>query len=969
MKFLHISDIHFDPVNDGRATRDLRGKFKEYIYEKGICGVDEVFFTGDFRHAGRQIYQQDDLVAENAVNFLRDIAESVGIVSDTHIHIVPGNHDLKRFDVTDDPVKNRLLKQKSAELLQMVYENYEKYMGRFEGMTDGIKALSYLRSRFVFFEKCASLLNNEVWKNFNDGLIHRVRVYDDYGIIYLNTAIASGRDSDRHNLLIGTDDFDKAVRSVGQKPIIILAHNPLSHLDEDEKNTVKNILKDNKCPVLWFCGDAHETQYDNTYNIACITAGCMVQERGTEASFFVGEFREDIGVQITAHGYVARHGYWQPEEAVTKRVRESIPEELKPQPCGELPINNLLPRNEYFTGRSAQLKRIADIFKSKDRIVIRQTVFGLGGIGKTQLAREYAYRYASEYSTIVWEINAESEETVFGGFSEFARILDFDLPQDFNEEQLGSAVREWMQENSKWLVIFDNLDFERTVSRYLPQNNIKGHILVTTRNTMIGHGETLEIDVFLQEEALAFLCNRLSNCRWLENDAAIQMALVERLGCLPLALEQAAAYILNNPSCNYGKYLLMLEQSGLEVFQEEASKPEYYEKIVVTTWSISYKALSLRGAKQLFNMCAYMGSENIPIDYFVKGRNLLPAPLKNDVSKEISKNRILKQLHDYSLVKVDTKHIHIHRLVQEVVRKKHGKDTKWCRFCIGIIHSQFHYKWGDEESMRTFYRYVSHAIAVTDYASKRIAYHDGSMVEAARLLSVIGYGFRYSGMYQQSLEYYKKAYEIRREQLGERSSEMATICDNIASTYEELNDHENALLWYEKDREITEILHGKDSISTAYTYNNMAVTCSNMGQYKKSIEYLKESLVILRAVLQEDDPDIATAYNNIAMNFDKQGQYDKALEWYKKDLAICEKKLGVSHPDTAVTYNNIGMVYYRKGDNDTALEWYKKALRIYCCKLGMDHPKTQNTLFNANLAYHGVGKTETFSEWIDDVLH
>lgn len=968
MKFLHISDIHFDPQNDGRATRDLRDKFKEYINEKDIHSVDEVFFTGDFRHAGRQIYQKEDEVAENAVVFLKSIAECVGVTSERNIHIVPGNHDLKRFDMTDDLDRNKLLKHKSEELLRAVYENYERCTGRFEGTFDGTKALDYLRSRFGFFEKCVSLLNNEIWKNFNDGLIHRGRLYDDYGIIYLNTAIASGRDCDRHNLLIGTDDFDKAVRSIGQKPIIILAHNPLSHLAEDEKNIIKNILKDNKSPVLWFCGDAHETQYDNTYNIACITAGCMVQENGTEASFLVGELRKDQGLHIAAHGYVARHGYWQSEEAITKRIRESIPEELKIRPYGKLPINNLMPRNEYFVGRSAQLKRIADIFRNNDRIVIRQTVYGLGGIGKTQLAREYAYRYALEYSTAVWEINAESKETVFGGFSEFAGAMNLQLPDDFNEEQLSDVVKEWMQRHNKWLIIFDNLDFEGTISRYLPQNNIRGHILVTTRNVTIWQKDAIEIDVFTREEALAFFGNRLSNCIWLENDTAIQTALAEQLGYLPLALEQAAAYISNNPACNYGKYLLMLEQSGLEVFREEAAKPEYYEKIVVTTWSISYKALSLRGAKQLFNMCVYMGSENIPIDYFVGGCELLPSPLKNDISKEISKNRILKQLHDYSLAKVDTKHIHIHRLVQEVVRKKHGKSAKWCRFCIGIIHSQFHYKWGDEQSMRTFYSYVSHAIAVTEHASMRIDCHDEIMIQTARTLSVIGYGFRYSGMYRQSLEYYKKAYEIRIKQLGERSLEIATICDNIASTYEELNDHENALLWYEKDKEITETILGRDSVSTAYTYNNIAVTCSSMRQYKKSNEYLKKAIVIFREILGEDDPEVAAAYNNMAMNFDKKGQYDKALEWYKKDLAISEKRLGEDHPDTAITYNNIGMVYYHKGDNDAALKWYKKALCIYHSKLGMDHPKTQNTLFNAKLAHYADERSETFDKWIEDAL-
>lgn len=910
MKFLHISDVHFDPAHDGRATRDLREKFKEYVIEKNICDIEEIFFTGDFRHAGKQANQDAKLVAENAVNFLKSIAECVGVIADEHIHIVPGNHDLDRYKLTNDINQNRLLKQESESMLQDIYSNYEKYTGRFEGIVDGKQSIEYLKARFGFFEKCVSLLNNEIWKNFNVGPIHRFQSCDEYGIIYLNTAIASGRDNDRHNLLIGTDDFDRAVYKIGHKPIIILAHNPLSHLAEEERNTVKNILKDNKSPVLWFCGDAHEIQYDNSYNIACITAGCMIQERGTEASFFVGELKKDLGVQITAHGYVAHHGYWQPEEAVTKRIRESIPEELKLLSCGRLPINNLPSRNEHFIGRDIQLKQIANAFKRRDRIVIRQTVQGLGGIGKTQLAREYAYRYGANYSTIIWEINAENEETIFDGFSEFARALELKLPENFNEKHLSIAVNEWFQSHSKWLIIFDNLNYESTILRYLPQNNVGGHILVTTRNKNVWQGEAIEIEVFSQEEALAFLDNRLANCKWIENNKAIQIELTERLGRLPLALEQAAAYILNNPSCNYEKYLLMLEQSGLAVFKEETSKPEYYEKIVVTTWEISFRALSLRGAKQLFNICAYMGADNIPISYFEREQEVLPKPLKNDIAKEISKHRILKQLHDYSLVKVDTEHIHIHRLVQEIVCKKHRKNTKWCKLCVDIIHSQFHYKWGDGESMRAFYNNVSHAVAVTEHAISTINYFDASMVKAVRILSVIGYGFRYSGLYQQSLKYYKLAYEIRKGQLGERSSEIATICDNIASTYDELQEYENALFWYEKDMLISETIHGKDSVSTAYTYNNVAVTYSNIGEYKKSIEYLKRALVIFQTMFKEDDLVIATIYNNMALNFEKQEQYDKALMWYKKDLAISEKKLGDNHPDIAITYNNIGMLYY-----------------------------------------------------------
>lgn len=357
MKFLHISDIHFDPMDSGRATRDLRNKFSEYVSEKGLTNIDELFFTGDFRHALKQANQDPDVVSKNAVDFLWDIASSIGIKSRKNIHIVPGNHDLDR----------EIDSERNQQFMKCVYDNYEPYEGRFEGTVENCSVDSYLRGRFTFFEKCVTELDNLVWSDFKQGLIHRVRDFGYYSILYLNTAIACGRDNDRHNLLIGSNDFELAVQQTGGKPIIVLAHNPISHLAQDEKTILKNIIKDNNAPVLWLCGDVHETQYENTYNICCLAAGCMIQQKGTEASFYVGELTAENGVVIEAHEYQPAHGFWQPAEAITKRVRESIPDSLLPPATGAKPeINNLQQSNDFFTGRDKELSSIAKTFKKKD---------------------------------------------------------------------------------------------------------------------------------------------------------------------------------------------------------------------------------------------------------------------------------------------------------------------------------------------------------------------------------------------------------------------------------------------------------------------------------------------------------------------------------------------------------------------------------------------------------------------------
>lgn len=326
MRFLHISDLHFNPDCDGEATRTLRKTFPDYVRKKHITDIDEIFFTGDFRSAQKQTGQNMEKVARDAVDFLKFIAKCVGVNDVEHIHIVPGNHDLDRYPFAADELEKERRKKKAEKNLKKIYEEYDEYAGQFRGTVDGIPAMDYLWNRFAFFKKCAELLDNKIWNESSDGKIHHYKEYQEYRILYVNTAIASGRDSNRNDLIIGSDDFDKEISKADGKPLFVLAHNPIDHLEHNEKNKIQNIMQDSKSPVIWFCGDIHEGDYNNNYMTACITAGCMIKEKGTETSFYVGEFVDSHFTYFMAHGYKAEHRDWQPEEALADRIKKSIPE-------------------------------------------------------------------------------------------------------------------------------------------------------------------------------------------------------------------------------------------------------------------------------------------------------------------------------------------------------------------------------------------------------------------------------------------------------------------------------------------------------------------------------------------------------------------------------------------------------------------------------------------------------------------
>lgn len=962
MKYLHISDIHFNPSDDGRATRDLRLKFKDYLAEKRLNDRSDVFFTGDFRHARKQADQDLSEVARNAVNFLRDLAECAGVTDPEHIHIVPGNHDLARE-------KND---SENSTLLQEIYKQYDPDEGRFTGcVRDHTASMDYLRGRFGFFDECAALLENKVWSEFQTGWIHRYRIFEDYGILYLNTAIASGRDSDRHNLLIGTDDFEKALRCIQGMPLIILAHNPLSHLEYNEQTIVKNLLKDSGNPVLWLCGDVHDSTYDRSYDISCLSAGCMIKQNETEASFYAGEFVKHRGVSISAHCYAARHGYWQYEEALTKRVNESLPDALKPPPIGPMPaINNLPERNSYFTGREEPLRAIAEAFRKSRTVVVKQTISGLGGVGKTQLAREFAYRYGVNYETGIWEINADSAAAVYAGFVEFARIFQIDLPADFTEDDLRQAVGAWMREKDRWLILFDNLDNEDVISSYIPNNGTQGHILVTTRSLDMDFGGHIDLSVFDLGEALCFLDNRLAGCAHLEKDAdALKKDLCLRLGCLPLALEQAAAYIKVTRT-SFSRYLMLLNESGLEAFEIEPdsfSMPEHYAKSVTTTWEISFNTIALKGAKQLFYLCAYLAPDRIPVKLFAEKREILPEPARSNLSAILETNRIVTELRKYSLTSGNSEYIYIHRLVQEVVRNKLKSDKQWAKYDLQLLYESFSFEYGDLASHEAFLMYIPHVEALVAEGKALLTEAEDQEL-LALLLSVGGQGYDYLGEYKKSIQWNQKALNIRKNLLGENHYMTAVSYNNLASAYQAAGEYERAKQLYQSALTIFQKELGPDHGTVASAYSNLAGVYDCQGEYDRALEYYQKALGIRLEIFGENHNETADIYNNIAFVHNRLARYQEALETHKKVLEIRIATLGEQHLRTAISYGNVAYSYAGMGDFTKALELQRKVLEIRMTALGPDHPETLTACINLASTYVEIAEFEKALEIYESII-
>jgi tetratricopeptide (TPR) repeat protein len=647
--------------------------------------------------------------------------------------------------------------------------------------------------------------------------------------------------------------------------------------------------------------------------------------------------------------------------------------EPKPRFPG-MPLNNLPFRNPHFTGREEQLQAISDAFQSDGLASKIQRITGLGGIGKTQLAIHYAYTHAEDYEDVIWFVNAETPASIIAGYRDFLAKNGL-LDQNADADEIVDKTKEWLSSHQSWLFIYDNADKKDDLRPYLPYlpnrpsdtNDIKGHILITARNAHQRIGESIGFSVFTDGDASLFLSKRLQS----KKSQRIS-ALAKRLGYLPLALEQAAAYMMN-ASISVDEYAELLDECSLGVFQdEEMSKPDFYNALITTTWEISFQKIKSEGARQLFNLCAYMAPDNIPLDFVEAVSNQLPDKLPDalriGLGDPLEKNRWMKELTEYSLVRREGGELFIHRLVQEVVREQLKDEPQWLDMCFELMLYVHSFDFSTAELRTQFLRRASHAEAAIGYAKAQYQEDFSRQQDIANLYAWLGRGYSEMAWYAQALSAYQEALKIREKVLGKEHPNTATVYNNIALVYRDQGDYGKALEWHEKALAIHEKALGKEHPDTADSYNYIAVVYGEQGDYAKALEWHEKALAIREKALGKEHLDTASSYHNIAGIYNYQGEYEKALEQYEKALAIAEKILHAEHPDIATTYNNIALVYKNQGDYGKALEQYKKSMAIAEKILGKEHPNIAVVYNNIAGVYNYQGEYEKALEWHEKAL-
>ena len=632
-------------------------------------------------------------------------------------------------------------------------------------------------------------------------------------------------------------------------------------------------------------------------------------------------------------------------------------------------ISNLPSENNHFAGRKDELNSIAIALKRFKRV----RIVGQGGFGKSQIAYKYARNSIDNYD-FIWVVNAASVQLLETDYREFARRIGLPSANGTTEDdfkRLMSELMEWFSGNKRFLIIYDNAEGmkgDQRLQDYLPGMS-DGHIVVTTRSTRTIPGLAGEIEVreFSEDDAVEFITTRLNGK--VKTTISEAKSLAKKLGCLPLALEAAAAFICKNKR-TIPSYLSQWEKRKHELLGQKIEVTDYKET-VLTTWLVSIEQIKSEGARQFFNMCAYFASENIPLEMFIQGREVLPLPLRDIMHPDniAEHDALLQELEEYSLMYFDRDDLGnplltMHHIVQEVVRLSFDEDMQWLRYGLEVASKIVTFDAHESRKLRDIITlYLSHALEIAGHVKHYLVGTKDAQIKAARIYHQAGYVFEYFGQYDKALSQHHVSRIICEQELGENHPSTATTYNNIAKIYVVQGEYITARRRLFKALRIRKKELGKYHANTATTCGNIATTYRRQGKYHKSLKWNFIALDIREKVLRENHPSTATTYNNIALVYHVQGEYPKSLEWYFKALDIYIKELGENHHLTAITLCNIAAVYDEQGKYAAALEYYLKALNIHEEELGKNHPSTATIYNNIAVFYADQGEYTTALAW------
>jgi tetratricopeptide (TPR) repeat protein len=658
-------------------------------------------------------------------------------------------------------------------------------------------------------------------------------------------------------------------------------------------------------------------------------------------------------------------------------------------------------QNPWFTGRKELLTELhACLHRSESAAPPILALTGLGGVGKTQVAVEYAYLYGREYRAVLW-VRADTSENLASDGLSLARTLKLSLQDSPEQEHVLAALRRWFGQQAGWLLVLDNVENLQTVADFLPVQ-YHGHVLVTTRSQVTRSlAEAFPIPALGLEEGTSLL---LRSAKILGPDASYEklephvwqkaQEIAQMFSGLPLALDQAGAY-LEETGISLDEYIRYYEKRRADLLAYRGRLSEAHPASVSATLSLAIEQVeqAYQPAAELLRLCSFLHPALIPRSLLSDETSNLP--LLPGIADAYELDVALGILTGFSLVHRHpaTRTLSVHRLVQAVLRDtmQEQEQRVWAERVIALVSRAW-----PEPVFANWPRcqeYLPHALAcanllaqwpvysevgvrlltdVARYLSVRASYSEAERlllqalalseaqpdtddVATARILHELGWIAHCRRQDVQAEDYYQRALIMRENKLGPDDIQTAQTLQKLGLLRVNRRAYTAAGPFLQRALAIREQRLGANHPEIAETLNALAMLARGLQNYALAEEHYQRALALYEQAFGPDTPEVATCVFNIATLLFSQKKYEQAESLYRRALEIRERVLGSEHPQTASTLDGLATDLRLQDKYTEAEPLSKRALTIQELILGREHPETAQSLLTLGMIKFHLG--------------
>jgi tetratricopeptide (TPR) repeat protein len=750
---------------------------------------------------------------------------------------------------------------------------------------------------------------------------------------------------------------------------------------------------------------------NQTYETYQAVADALIAEVSEASALSQGSFKryyfalcQDPAKERTESIIAAKRFDRKRVEAIIKRARNTP--KLKVQP------NNLPSVGKLCVGRDEFIAQIRSALTGNSTIAAavtaRQAIHGLGGIGKTRVAVEYAEKHKDKYSAILF-VEADTMANLYTNFASLcgARILELPEKESSNQEEQIASVLRWLRNYAGWLLIIDNVDTPELcveVQKLIQPLDL-GHILITTRLATPGDTfKPLPLDVISEDAAVELLLVRTEDRRTVtHSDGRDARALAIELGKLPLALEQASAFIATN-RITISNYLERWKKQEQKVLAWDQKLSGMYNKSVLTTWQVTFDALSSDG-KGLLNVLCWLAPDPIPVEMVSKLDTQEGEP-------EIDIEAGGADLEEYSFVRhtENNTRLVMHRLVQEVAEKRILETERlgWLKRSLRMVDAFCVGDPGDVDIWPTIYNiaqpHMTKIISVTNregieeqttslinklaillftrgdfsnaepllrrgLTSIKIKPNDAKdYYLTATLSGTLAQILQEKGELKEAGELMRLALYLQSELFGHNTTEAAIALCNLGRLLADANELRDAEFLIRRSVALFDFLNKTSERSYFKALVNLSSLLLQTSRFDEAEKLIRRAIDLAKQAYNDQHPYYGSAIAVLAQLLQTTKRLPEAESLMRESLRINEISFGDEHPKVAVSLNNLAMLLNAMNRFQEAEPIMRRVMEMDTRIFGEFHPDVARDCNNLGLLLQRMGRTTEAEELMSNAV-